>query len=162
MTRQGSLAYYLAAWVCGCFFMSFTIWFGNELRPTVPRSIPLLFYIYFISLIFGAAMSLLFGFAIRYVASRMAWTRVWYWLAGGAVIAPVLTGLVGAISASQLLKGSGWRAWIFVPLMGPYLIAGGGRSWMLLLTSPAGAATAWVLFRVQRAFAFPNDGARET
>ncbi|HET6199499.1 MAG: hypothetical protein WBE21_03980 [Candidatus Acidiferrales bacterium] len=162
MTRQGSLAYYLAAWVCGCFFMSFTIWFGNELRPTVPRSIPLLFYIYFISLIFGAVMSLLFGFAIRYAASRMAWNRVWHWLAGGAVIAPVLTGLVGAISASQLLKGSSWRAWIFVPLMGPYLIAGGGRSWMLLLTSPAGAATAWVLFRVQRAFALPIDRARET
>ncbi|MFI5126047.1 MAG: hypothetical protein ACHQJX_04395 [Candidatus Acidiferrales bacterium] len=142
--------------------MSFTIWFGNELRPTVPRSIPLLFYIYFISLIFGAVMSLLFGFAIRYAASRMAWNRVWHWLAGGAVIAPVLTGLVGAISASQLLKGSSWRAWIFVPLMGPYLIAGGGRSWMLLLTSPAGAATAWVLFRVQRAFALPIDRARET
>jgi hypothetical protein len=162
MTRQGSLAYYLAAWVCGCFFMSFTIWFGNELRPTVPRSIPLLFYIYFISLIFGAVMSLLFGFAIRYAASRMAWNRVWHWLAGGAVIAPVLTGLVGAISASQLLKGNSWRGWIFVPLMGPYLIAGGGRSWMLLLTSPAGAATAWVLFRVQRAFALPIDRARET
>lgn len=159
MTRQGSLAYYLAAWVCGCFFMSFTIWFGNELRPTVPRSIPLLFYIYFISLIFGAVMSLLFGFAIRYAASRMAWNRVWHWLAGGAVIAPVLTGLVGAISASQLLKGSSWRAWIFVPLMGPYLIAGGGGSWMLLLTSPAGAATAWVLFRVQRAFALRPDRA---
>lgn len=162
MTRQGSLAYYLAAWVCGCFFMSFTIWFGNELRPIVPRSVPLLFYIYFISLIFGAVTCLLFGFVIRYAASLMTWTQVWHWLAGGAVIAPVLTGLVGAISASQLLKGSGWRAWIFVPLMGPYLIAGGGRSWMVLLTSPAGAATAWVLFRVQRAFALPIDRARET
>ncbi|MHB8484919.1 MAG: hypothetical protein ACYDCM_04180 [Candidatus Acidiferrales bacterium] len=161
MTRQGSLAYYLAAWVCGCFFMSFTIWFGNELHPTVPRSVPLLFYIYFISLIFGAVMCLLFGFVIRYAASLMTWTRVWHWLAGGAIIAPVLTGLVGAISASHFLKGSGWRAWIFVSLMGPYLITG-GRSWMLLLTSPAGAATAWVLFRVQRAFAFPIDGARET
>lgn len=162
MTRQGSLAYYLAAWVCGCFFMSFTIWFGNELRPTVPRSVPLLFYIYFISLIFGAVTCLLFGFVIHHAASLMTWTQVWHWLAGGAVIAPVLTGLVGAISASQLLKGSGWRAWIFVPLMGPYLIAGGGRSWMVLLTSPAGAATAWVLFRVQRAFALPIDRAHET
>lgn len=162
MTRQGSLAYYLAAWVCGCFFMSFTIWFGNELRPTVPRSVPLLFYIYFISLIFGAAMCLLFGFVIRYAASLMTWSRVWHWLAGGAIIAPVLTGLVGAISASHFLKGSGWRAWIFVPLMGPYLIASSGRGWVLLLTSPAGAATAWVLFRVQRAFALPIDRARET
>ncbi len=26
MTRSGSLAYYLAAWICGCFFMSVLIW----------------------------------------------------------------------------------------------------------------------------------------
>ena len=156
MTRHGSLAYYLASWVCGCFFMSFTIWIGNEIHPTVPRSILLLFYIYFISLMFGALTSLLFGFILRYAASLMTWSRMWHWLAGGAIVAPALTSLLGAISASQTLQGSGWRAWIFIPLMGPYLI-NGGRSWMLLLTVPAGAATAWVLYRVHRAFAIPVE-----
>ena len=156
MTRHGSLAYYLAAWVCGCFFMSFIIWIGNEIHPTVPRSILLLFYIYFISLIFGAVTSLLFGLVLRYAAALMHWKRVGLWLVGGAIIAPALTGLLGTISASHALQGSGWRVWIFVPLFGPYLI-NGGHGWMVLLTIPAGMATAWVLYRVHRAFAMPVE-----
>ncbi|MGH9866365.1 MAG: hypothetical protein ACRD4H_13210 [Candidatus Acidiferrales bacterium] len=121
----------------------------------------MLFYIYFISLIFGALTSLLFGFILRHAASLMNWTRMWHWLAGGAIVAPVLTGLLGAISASQALQGSGWRVWIFIPLMGPYFI-NGDRGWTVLLTIPAGAATAWVLYRVHRAFAMLVERPSET
>src|SRR5215469_17925078 len=75
MTRRGSLAYYLAAWVCGCFFMALTIWLGNEVHPTVPRSVALLLVTYFFSLMFGAVTSLLFGFFLRRAASGLHWTR---------------------------------------------------------------------------------------
>ena len=153
MTRRGSLAYYLAAWVCGCFFMSFTIWLGNEFYPTVPPTISLLLVTYFFSLMFGAATSLLFGFFLRRAANFMHWIHTWHWVAGGAILAPVLIALLGTIASSPALQGSSWRAWIFVPLTGPYMISG-SRGWLLLfLTAPAGAATAWVLFRIHRAFA---------
>ena len=39
MTRHGTLAYYLAAWVCGCFFMSSAIFLRFTLDPH--RDIPL-------------------------------------------------------------------------------------------------------------------------
>lgn len=152
MTRRGSIAYYLAAWVCGCFFMAATIWLGNEILPTVPRSVSLLLVTYFFSLMFGAVTSLLFGFFLRRAATGMRWSRAWHWLVGGAILAPALTAVLGAVASSPALQGSGWRVWIFLPLTGPYMI-NGSRVWMLLLTAPAGAATAWVLFRIHRAFA---------
>ncbi|MGB6877227.1 MAG: hypothetical protein WBD87_14465 [Candidatus Acidiferrales bacterium] len=134
--------------------MSFTIWLGNELHPAEPRSVSLLLYIYFLSLMFGAVMSLLFGFFLRRAVNGMRWKRTWQWLAGGAILAPALTALLGAIASSNALQGSGWRVWIFLPLMGPYAI-NGRHGWMPLLAAPAGAATAWVLSRIHRAFAEP-------
>jgi hypothetical protein len=156
MTRSGSLAYYLAAWVCGCFFMSVTIWMGSALHPTAPRTPSLLLYIYFLSLMFGAFISLFFGFFLRRAADGMRWKYPWHWLAGGAILAPVLTALLGAIASSHALQSSDWHNWIFVPLARTYLINGGDR-WMALLAAPAGAATAWVLFRIDRAFRMPSE-----
>lgn len=156
MTRSGSLAYYLAAWVCGGFFMSVTIWMGSALHPTRPRTAVLLLYIYFLSLIFGAVMSLLFAFLLRRVANGMQWRSTWQWLVGAAILAPLLTVLLGTIASSHAAPDSHWRNWIFVPLAGTYL-ANGGNRWMALLAAPAGAATAWVLFRVDRAFRIPAE-----
>lgn len=155
MTRRGSLAYYLASWVCGCFFMGFTIWVGNELDPTVSRSVALLLVTYFFSLMFGAVTSLLFGFFLRWAAHGLHWSRTWHWLIGGAIIAPILIALLGTIASSNA-QSSGWRVWIFIPLTGPYII--NGARWMPLLAAPAGAATAWVLSRIDRAFGkAPNE-----
>lgn len=156
MTRRGSLAYYLASWVCGCFFMAVTIWLGNELRPTVPRTMGLLLVTYFFSLMFGAVTSLLFGFFLRRAANGLHWNCVWHWLTGGAIIAPLLIAMLGAIASSNA-QGSGWCVWLFLPLTGPYMI-NGGHGWKLLfLTAPVGAATAWVLFRIDRAFGRPSS-----
>lgn len=160
MTRSGSLAYYLAAWVCGCFFMSVTVWMGSPVHPTESHTASLLLYIYFVSLMFGAAISLLFGFLLRRMASGMRWKRTWHWLAGGAILAPSLTALLGTIASSHALQGSTWRNWIFVPLAGAYITNGGDR-WMALLAAPAGTATAWVLFRVDRAFRIPPENKAE-
>jgi hypothetical protein len=152
MTARGSLAYYLAAWVCGCFFMSVTIWFGNEMHLTESPTPSLFLYIYFLSLMFGAITVLLFGFFLRSAARLLRWKRTWHWLAGGAVLAPILIALLEMIASSQPIRGSSWRAWIFIPVSGPYFISG-SHHWMPLLAAPAGAATAWVLSRIHHAFA---------
>ncbi len=155
MSARGSMAYYLAAWVCGCFFMSATVWLGNEWHSIEQRSISTLLYIYFLSLMFGALMVVLFGFFLRCTAKGMRWSRTWHWLLGGALLAPALTALLGTIASSRALQGSGWRIWIFAPIAGPHAIGSSGHRWMPLLAAPAGAATAWVLSRIDRAFAAP-------
>lgn len=158
MTARGSLAYYLAAWVCGCFFMSVTIWFGNEVHLTESPAASLFLYIYFLSLMFGAISALLFGFFLRRGANLLCWSRTWQWLIGGAILAPILVALLGTAASSQALAASNWRAWIFMPLSGPYFVSGRHR-WMPLLAAPAGSATAWVLSRIHRAFAAPSSDA---
>ncbi len=71
MTRHGTLAYYLAAWVCGCFFMSSAIFLRFALDPH--RDIPLSlrgaianFWLFtFVGLIFGVGISLAGSFLMR-------------------------------------------------------------------------------------------------
>lgn len=155
MTRRGSLAYYLAAWVCGCFFMGATIWLANELRPAQSAGVSFFLYIYFLSLMFGALTALLFAFFLRRAANGMHWNSTWQWLVGGAILAPVLTALLGWTASLHLLQGSIWRMWICGPLIGPY-VAGLDPRLSPLFAAPAGAATAWVLSRVHRAFSLPS------
>lgn len=158
MTARGSVAYYLAAWVCGSFFMGVTIWFENELHLAEAPTASFFLYIYFISLMFGATTALLFGFFLRRAARLLRWSHTWHWLVGGAVLAPVLVALLGTIASSQELGASNWRAWISVPLSGPYFITGSHR-WIPIVGAPAGVATAWVLSRIHRAFAAPPNDA---
>lgn len=156
MTRRGSLAYYLAAWVCGCFFMGATIWLANELHPVQPPAVSFFLYIYFLSLMFGAVTALLFAFFLRRAANGMHWSSTWHWLVGGAILAPVLTALLGWTASSHLLQGSSWKLWICGPLISPYFV-GFDHRWSPLFAAPAGAVTAWVLSRVHRAFALPSS-----
>lgn len=156
MTRRGSLAYYLAAWVCGCFFMGATIWLANELHPAQSAAVSFFLYIYFLSLMFGAVTALLFAFFLRRAANGMHWSSTWHWLVGGAILAPALTALLSWLSSSQILHGSGWRLWIYGPLAGSNFV-GFNHRWLVLSAAPAGVATAWVLSRVHRAFALPSS-----
>ena len=53
MTRRGTLAYYLAAWVIGCFVMAFLQWLGEALAGNF-QTASILLTKYFFTLIFGA------------------------------------------------------------------------------------------------------------
>jgi hypothetical protein len=151
MTRRGSLAYYLASWACGCFFM--TICFVGLPRPAeFPHRIILgLIYLYFLALIFGAFTSLLFGFLLRKIAGGFRFARAWQWILTGAILAFVLVSALGSITLIH------FRATHFLLpvqiyfLSAPQVILSGGMS-LLWRVIPAGAATAWVLFRIHRAF----------
>jgi hypothetical protein len=159
MTRRGSLAYYLAAWVCGCFFMSTTIWLSSLWLPSV-RSVSDLLFVYFLYLMNGVLPMLLFGFVLRRAANGIGWNRTWQWIVGGAILAPALTALLGMMSSWQIFQGTGWRDWIYESLLASSAIYT-NPNWMAIITAPAGAATAWVLFRIDRAFAAPASDTRE-
>ncbi len=83
MTRQGTLAYYLAAWVIGCFVVSLLAWLLAVIGGQPARASTLLMT-YFFGLIFGAADALLFAFLLR---RMMRWCKTHMmalWLLAGA------------------------------------------------------------------------------
>lgn len=162
MTRQGSLAYYLAAWVCGCLFMSSFVW----VRGAIMRSpeiadlgIAFSFLIFnFYGLMLGAPTALLVAFLLRRVADLARYQKSWQWMIVGSALSTAL------IAAFWFLDGINMTGRAMVSRAvgffgsGPQIVVNSG--WWLAV--PAGAATAWVLYRVQHAFAFPIDRARET
>lgn len=161
MTRHGSLAYYLAAWVCGCFFMPICL-LGTPNFPGSASEVPLnvllrIPFSYFLALMFGAFSSLLFGFLLRRISRWLALSRTWQWLLAGAILAPILIALIGSIF---LLPHRRPMYFLLFIDYAPYSIISGGIGFVWRVI-PAGAATAWVLFRIHRAFALPIDGARE-
>jgi hypothetical protein len=152
MTRRGSLAYYLAAWVCGCCFMTLGAWLvaGEAINQNAPglRSAAGFLVLYFFGLIFGLFPSLLFAFLLRRIMTGLGAQRLWVWL------------LVGAALAYPMLAGLGWIGRLPGRFGRPdgflwMLLFAGYRSWpsaVLLAAIPAATATSAVLFSVHRAF----------
>jgi hypothetical protein len=152
MTRRGSLAYYLASWACGCFFMMICFIGVPRAAQFPPQIILGLFYFYFLALFFGAFTSLLFGFLLRRIAGGLEFGRAWQWILAGAILAPIL---VSALGSTMLIHGRATEFLLPIQLYflyAPQLILSGGirTIWRVI---PAGAMTAWVLFRIDRAFA---------
>lgn len=158
MTRRGSLAYYLAAWTCGCFFMSALVWLRDSagtpgagtsnLAPPLESAMGLLF-VCFYGLIFGAFASLIGAFLLRRIAAAFHWWQVWQWTLAGAVLTPVIIGLVGAWWRRVGSPPQGASSWLSLLGLGPAVVLDAG----LWLAIPVGAATAILLFRIHRAFA---------
>ncbi len=148
MTRRGSLAYYLAAWACGCLFMSLGVWFRGGRAPGFEGASGFLFF-YFLSLIFGAFAALLFAFVLRRMAVVLRCGRLWQWL------------LLGAALGGGLIRALGWlRPWLdrieqpvaraILSLVSVVATLPPDSFWLAM---PAGAATALVLYHIHRAFA---------
>jgi hypothetical protein len=153
MTRHGSLAYYLAAWICGCFFMSALVWLKDLASAplqlaTLKGAAGLLFFCFY-GLILGAFASLVGAFLLRRIATSARWMQAWQWALAGAVLAPVVIGLLGAWWNRVWELAGKARPWLSILAFGPSLILDAG----LWLAIPAGDATALVLYRIHRAFA---------
>jgi hypothetical protein len=156
MTRHGSLAYYLAAWICGCFFMVLGFWVDvHWLRGTRSQGAFLdvgLLAICFFGFILGAVPSLLFAWMLRRLMSLFSTEQFWCWISSGAGLALLLVWLLGSLGHllrdPKFLPYSALPIWPFL-VVGPVLLLEAGI-WMAL---PVGAATAGVLFAVHRAFA---------
>src|SRR5690242_1231041 len=85
MTRRGTLAYYLAAWVIGCFVAAFLQWTGEALAGEI-HTASILLTTYFFTLVFGAATILLFAFVLRRGMRMMRTHALWAWLLSGAIL----------------------------------------------------------------------------
>jgi hypothetical protein len=159
MTRRGSLAYYLAAVVCGCFFMAVMI----ALRfVAADRAVGMqgksFFFLAFTSLIFGALPALLAAFLLRQLMRKRPRAGPWEWAVLGAVLAWMVIFLLGkwGLALGERPGRSGLASLLELALRGPTFVLGQG-SWLAL---PAGAATAFLLYKIDRAFApAPDSGA---
>jgi len=162
MTRHGSLAYYLAAWVCGCLFATAAFWLDiHVLRISsmqdVFNQVGFLAF-YFFGLMFGAVPSLLFGWGLRRLMKPFPTSGAYIWAAAGGGLALLLVWLLSGVAHlardPRYLPYSALPIWPFL-IVGPAYLAEGN----IWLTLPVGAATAAILFAVQRAFDFDREAA---
>ena len=154
MTRHGTLAYYLAAWVIGCFIIAAL--FGTTAES--PLRAGMLLVTYFFALIGGLVGVLLFAWLLRRAMRLLATHSLWLWAAAGAGLFSAL--VVGLAFASDKRPESWWTG---VPLALSNLLFGGASAvrrtgfWQAPID---GAATAIVLCLVDRAFR-PVEGTSE-
>ncbi len=156
MTRHGTLAYYLAAWVIGCFIVSLMAGFIDVVAGHAVRA-SMLLELYFFALVFGAADILLFAFLLRRLMRWWGTHAVWTWLLAGAGLGFALVVLLGEANTV-------WPRWnsLMDGALGFFLMAIFGTPDVLrhagLWQAPIeGAAIAATLCLVDRAFnRFPS------
>jgi hypothetical protein len=85
MTRHGTLAYYLAAWVIGCPVAALVFWLIESVRTGSASSSALL-EICFFALMSGALDSLLFALLLRRVMHGLGTRNVALWSLTGAAL----------------------------------------------------------------------------
>jgi hypothetical protein len=153
MTRRGSLIYYLSAWILGCFLISIALWFkdlwgATRMSSGLREAFGILFF-YFYGLVLGALPALIFAFLLRKVAAILKCKTPWHWAMFGAFLAPLVVTVLGYFGPRfGTVAGNGWRVvdWF---ASGPHIVIVAGR-W---LSIPVGAVTAFLLCRIERAFA---------
>ncbi len=157
MTRRGTLAYYLAAWVIGCFIVSLLAWVWAA-RNESSANVSMLLILYFVALAYGAADVLLFAFLLRRLMRLSATHRLWIWMPAGAGLATVLLWLLlwsgDALTRISPLSGRGPIAYM---LLAFWTAPNALRLAGIWQAPVAGAATAAVLCLVDRAFNRPDD-----
>ncbi len=151
MTRRGSLAYYLAAWICGPTFSSLALWLANSAMGSpivVPGPFGERFFSFcFVGLILGFFPALIFGFLLR-ILGRFAHLRLtWIWAVAGAALATALVNALGWVGMNAAQSGGGLQlAEMFT--YGPALLRSAGW-WM---PAVPGAVTGIALARIEFAF----------
>jgi len=153
MTRRGSIAYYLSAWILGCFFASVLVWIRDIFAPTL--NVPLsrsafgLLFFYFYGLLLGALAALLGGFLLRLIMAALRCKTPTHWALAGAILAPVLIIILGILGRRiETIRHPDLRL-VGLLTLGPKIVLDAG--WWLAI--PSGAAAAYFLCRIQRAFA---------
>jgi len=156
MTRRGTLAYYLAAWVIGGLVVSFSQWVGEAFAGEI-HTASFLLTTYFFSLAFGAVAILPFAFLLRR-SMRLLSTHVpWAWFLSGGVLAWLQTlVLIQAQSFFLTILSGKSGETLFAALLMEADSLFGRNIWKVLVD---GAVTALVLCLVDRAFASPRQAA---
>ena len=153
MTRRGTLAYYLAAWVIGCFVVAVLQWIADAFAGSMGTASALLIT-YFFSLVFGAVTILLFAFLLRRCMRLMKAGSLWIWVVSGAALAFVLIiALIHAQNALLSMRSGQFGELFFGLILKAVDSLSGHNLWQAPV---AGATTAAVLGLVDRAFAPQN------
>jgi hypothetical protein len=153
MTRRGSIAYYLAAAVCGSFFLAvcYFVYFQFAGSDSQHWGRDFLF-LYFFAILFASLPVALGAWLLRRLVAKLDWKQAWQWLlAGTSVFLAVVWGL-GRIGVA-LVDADAPGAVALMPLLGGPMFAALYPPWIPL---PAAAATAATLFLVHRAFDEPR------
>lgn len=147
MTRHGTLAYYLAAWIIGCPLVALFFWLigAAEIRSAASSE---LFEICFFALMLGVGDALLFAFVLRRL---MHWTgvrSVAIWTLAGGALALVMIFLFAKASYNLQASSHG------VDLAKTFLFSGPAEIWNAgWWQAPVeGAAISAVLCLIDRAF----------
>ena len=144
MTRQGTLAYYLAAWVIGCFVVAALQWVGEALAGEIHAAS-----------IFGAVAVLLFAFLLRRWMRLIGSHSQWAWLVSGAALALLQTYiLIRAESALLSIRSGQFGEILFAAILNAADSLSGRNLWQAPVD---GAITAYVLCLVDGAFSRPNE-----
>jgi hypothetical protein len=161
MTRRGSLAYYLAAWVCGGLFfaiISFIAAPKNSDYGLTPDTRGFLVASFFV-LAYGWVFTLAFAFILRRLARLFRWHRPWSWIIFGGALALVFALVCSALPVAWLVRSSWLRslAGLFELNASTGAPLGSRSALAALATILAGMLTAFLLFRVDRAFSPRED-----
>jgi hypothetical protein len=156
MTRRGSLAYYLASWICGGLFLTVAMYLRERASPEGMGIGPsgagaAILTTYFLVLIFCAFLSVVFAFFLRLFMGWLRAERLWQWILAGIVVsAPMTWGVRWASRASDAagLQGAARQIAVFL-----FLGVRGIAEHHPLLGLPAAGLNAAVLFLIHRAFA---------
>ena len=155
MTRRGSLAYYLASWIIGGFFLTATMYVQERTSPAGMGIGPsgagaAILTTYFLVLIFCAFLSVIFAFLLRLVMGWLHAEKLWQWVLAGVVVAiPMTWGVRWASRATDAtgLEGAPRQVAVFL-----FLGVRGIAEHHPFLGLPAAGLTGAVLFLIHRAF----------
>jgi len=156
MMRRGSLVYYLTSWICGGLFLTIAMFLQERAQPQGMGIGPsgagaAIITTYFLVLVFGAFLSVLFAFLLRLLMDLFHAEKLWMWAAAGTVLAiPMAFAVRGASRVTDAigLQGAGRQIAVFL-----FLGVRGIAERHALLGLPVAALTAAVLFLIHRAFA---------
>ncbi|HEV7969189.1 MAG TPA: hypothetical protein VGP19_16540 [Candidatus Acidoferrales bacterium] len=155
MTRRGSLVYYLASWICGGLFLTVAMYLQERASPEGMGIGPsgagaAILATYFLVLIFGAFLSVVFAFLLRLSMGGLHAEKLWQWVLAGIILSlPMTLGVRWASRATDAagLQGPGRQIAVLL-----FLGVRGIAERHPLLGLPAAALNAAVLFLIHRAF----------
>jgi len=155
MTRRGSLAYYLASWICGGLFLTVAMYLQERASPEGMGIGPTgagaaIITTYFLVLVFCAFLSVVFAFLLRLSMDWLHADSLWQWALAGVILSlPMAWGIRWASRATDAagLQGPGRQIAVLL-----FLGVRGIAERHVLLGLPVAALTAAVLFLIHRAF----------
>jgi hypothetical protein len=164
MTRRGSLAYYLASWIIGGFFLTVAMYLQERAAPEGMGIGPsgagaAILTTYFLVLVFCASLSVVFAFLLRLVMDWLRAESLWQWVLAGVILSLPLT--FGVRWASRVADATGLQGGPRQVAVFLFLGVRGIAEHHPFLGLPAAGLTAAVLFLVHRAFSQKSEPERE-